>query len=184
MNDEDRQLFEGIRVKDVSAFDSLFRKYYVPLLGQAMQLVGREDAENIVQDFMLDLWQHGSKIIIHSSVGAYLKTSIHYRCLNAINHEKTKEKYISNTRLQIEEAIDETDSNYWEDMANHLREAIKLLPNDQRITFEMHRFQGLSYNEISKRFSISEKTVEYRISQALKFLRAKLKRHSVDNDKF
>ena len=173
MNDEDRQLFEGIRVKDVSAFDSLFRKYYVPLLGQAMQLVGRED-----------LWQHGSKIIIHSSVGAYLKTSIHYRCLNAINHEKTKEKYISSTRLQIEEAIDETDSNYWEDMANHLREAIKLLPNDQRITFEMHRFQGLSYNEISKRFSISEKTVEYRISQALKFLRAKLKRHSVDNDKF
>ena len=39
----------------------------------------------------------------------------------------------------------------------------------------MHRFQNMSYKDIDAQLSISHKTVDYRIRQALKQLRIELK---------
>ena len=41
--------------------------------------------------------------------------------------------------------------------------------------FEMNRFEEMTYNEIAERTGVSPKTIAYRISQALKILRTKLK---------
>ena len=39
----------------------------------------------------------------------------------------------------------------------------------------MNRFEEMTYNEIAERTGVSPKTIAYRISQALKILRTKLK---------
>ena len=39
----------------------------------------------------------------------------------------------------------------------------------------MHRFRNLSYKEAAELLNVSSKTVDYRIQQALKILRVKLK---------
>ena len=44
-----------------------------------------------------------------------------------------------------------------------------------REAFIMHRFQNLSYKEAAELLNVSPKTVDYRIQQALKILRVKLK---------
>lgn len=173
--DKDIELFEAVKAKNRTAFDTLFRKYYPLLLSQAEQLVSEEDARNIVQDLMLDIWENSNKIQINSSLSAYLRKAIHYRCLNFIGHDSVHSRFITMTRLSVIEAANEVDFEDAMKLENSLDEALKQLPEVQREAFEMHRFRGLTYEQIAKLSSVSEKTIEYRISKALKFLRKYLK---------
>jgi RNA polymerase sigma-70 factor (ECF subfamily) len=60
------------------------------------------------------------------------------------------------------------------DIENAINKAIKELPDSIRETFMLNRYNQMTYKEIAVHLSISEKTVEYRISRALKDLRSKL----------
>lgn len=64
----------------------------------------------------------------------------------------------------------------------HMKELMKLtegaierLPPQYREVFVLHRFEGKSYKEIADFLCVSPKTVDYRIQQALKLLRIRLK---------
>jgi RNA polymerase sigma-70 factor (ECF subfamily) len=56
----------------------------------------------------------------------------------------------------------------------NLQKAIYDLPDHLRSTFELSRLEGKKYTEIAEIQHISVKTVEYRISQALKILKTRL----------
>ena len=56
----------------------------------------------------------------------------------------------------------------------NLQKAIYDLPDYLRSTFERSRLEGKKYTEIAEIQHISVKTVEYRISQALKILKTRL----------
>jgi RNA polymerase sigma-70 factor (ECF subfamily) len=64
-------------------------------------------------------------------------------------------------------------------LANHqnlvsLQRAILALPPRCREVFLLHRFEGLSYRDIARRFGTSERTVENQISHALAVCRRAL----------
>jgi RNA polymerase sigma-70 factor (ECF subfamily) len=64
-------------------------------------------------------------------------------------------------------------------LANHqnlvsLQQAILALPPRCREVFLLHRFEGLSYRDIARRFGTSERTVENQISHALAVCRRAL----------
>ena len=52
----------------------------------------------------------------------------------------------------------------------------KLKPKNRKI-FELNKFEGLTYKEISNHMQISERSVEDNISRALKILKEELKDH-------
>ena len=54
---DDKQLMMSIRNGDIDSFDTLFRRYYPKLLAYATQFVDGPEAENVVQDIMLSLWE-------------------------------------------------------------------------------------------------------------------------------
>jgi RNA polymerase sigma-70 factor (ECF subfamily) len=51
------------------------------------------------------------------------------------------------------------------------------LPESYRITFRKSRFEDKTYSEIAVELGVSVKTVEYRMTQALKQLRIELKEY-------
>lgn len=56
---DDRQLWEGIRRKDESAFNTLYRSYGAGLLGFLKQFLGnRQAAEDVAQETFAGIWQH------------------------------------------------------------------------------------------------------------------------------
>ena len=63
----------------------------------------------------------------------------------------------------------------FEELRNKIEEAINNLPSEIIETFRLSRFDELSYREIADRQGISIKTVEARISKALRILRVELK---------
>ena len=69
------------------------------------------------------------------------------------------------------------DSDYYNisELRKMLMQALNELPETYRDAFMKHRFLGMSYKEIAEDEGVSVKTIDYRIQQALKDLRIKLK---------
>jgi len=71
----------------------------------------------------------------------------------------------------------DTTENYilYSDLCRQLKNALEQLPPQEREVFEMSRLENIKYQEIANRLNISVRTVEVRISKALKQLRILLK---------
>ena len=156
---EDLSLLNALRQGDGNAFDHLFRRYYPMLCAYAHRLVSLEDAEEIVQEVMLWLWENRGDLIIESSLNQYLFKMTYRRVLNHLTREQVKTK--------AEAAFYELDRK--------IKEAMAALLDSYREAFVMHRFKELSYKEIAEVLDVSPQTVAYRIQQALKLLRVSLK---------
>ncbi len=80
---------------DESAFEFIFRKYFVKLCQYAEHyLRDKSAAEEMVEDFFVFMWDNCEKIEIESNLAGYLYRSIHNRCLKYLRHENVKQKYL------------------------------------------------------------------------------------------
>lgn len=57
----DKQLYISMQQGNKKAFDTLFIKYYAMLCAFARSFVSLEDAEEVVQDTMLQIWEIENK---------------------------------------------------------------------------------------------------------------------------
>lgn len=169
----DRALLERIcKESDIAAFDMLFRRYFPLLQAYASQFVDWDNAGSVVQDVMLYLWEKRSSINVRNSVSTFLYTAVKYNCLSLVNRGQIGRKVIDSLRLSVIEEVEPVDfDKNINEIQRRLNSLLVQLPEPQRTVFRMNRFEGLSYKKIASELGISEKTVEYRMSQALQKLR-------------
>jgi len=166
---------EAIRRGDETVFDTVFRKYYAPLCHYATKLTDGDpdEAEDIVQQTFVKLWERRHSLNIAWSVKAYLYKMVHNAALNRIRHQQTKNKYQQFNAQQLD-----TQHVLPEDTAPELRErlqnALNELPPQCRNIFELSRFEELKYREIAEHLDISIKTVETQMGKALRLMRMQL----------
>jgi len=174
MNDLD--LFEAIQEGDLYAYKKMFLKYYAPLCTYAEQFLSDADAEELVQDLMLYIWEARENLIVSTSLKSYLFIAVKNRSYNAIRKQKYRERIHNKLYERLDrEQIDHPDFYMADELAAKITDAINKLPENYRKTFEMSRFEGLTNAKISATLDVSIKTVEYRISKSLKILKNKLK---------
>ena len=75
----------------------------------------------------------------------------------------------------------EYDKAEYNELRFYIDKAVSELPEQMRTIFEMSRYDGLKYAQISARLSISVKTVETQMSRALVKLRNKLSNYLPDS---
>lgn len=172
---EDSSLFPAIQRGDEKAFDELFRKYYPILCAYGNRIVELEDAEEIVQDTLLWLWENGKTLLINTSLSAYLFKMVHHRALNRLAQQDAINRANTLFYEKMQEMMQETDYYQIEELTKRIKNAVEALPPSYREAFSMHRFQQLSYKEIALALDVSPKTIDYRIQKALKQLRIELK---------
>lgn len=171
----DLQLCQKIIGGDRKAYGTLFERFYPRLCAYASQWVSLEDAENVVQDIFLWIWQNHSDLHIETSVRTYLFTATRNRCLTLINRGKVSQKVINNLQQSANERFESPDFYILDDLMSKLNTALDTLPDSYREAFVLHRFNNKSHKEIAGEIGVSQKTIEYRISQAIKALRIALK---------
>lgn len=71
-NVEDGILLEKLGKGEQEAFDRLFRKYYPMLCAYAHRFVEVEEAEEVVQEVMLWIWENRMTLVIKESLSQYL----------------------------------------------------------------------------------------------------------------
>ena len=81
----DPQLSE-IQRGGLKAFEMLFRQYYAVLCAYGHKYVDFHDAEEIVQDSLLWIWENRENLIIESSLSSYLFKMVHHKALNKLAH--------------------------------------------------------------------------------------------------
>lgn len=174
---EDIQLLSALKAGERNAFDKLFRRYYPMLCAYCHRFVELEDAEEIVQDIMLWLWERRETIVIESSLSQYLFQMVYHRALNRINQQNIKGKADTFFYEEMQDVLQNVDFYQVEELTRHIRQAVAALPDSYREAFVMHRFRNMSYKEIATALNVSPKTIDYRIQQALKLLRTELKEY-------
>ena len=83
---ENNYLLSAIQQGDQKAFDALFRRYYPTLCAYGHRFVDLEDAEEIVQDSLLWIWENRENLIIETSLSSYLFKMIYRKALNKLAH--------------------------------------------------------------------------------------------------
>jgi RNA polymerase sigma-70 factor (family 1) len=175
---EDNQCLWARFVKngDISSFEKLFKKYYLQLTRFSWRYVkSKAIAEGIVQDFFADLWEQRDNIDIEGAVNSYFYKSVRNKSLNHIKHQEVKNKYDPLWMEENENSFVEIyDEKREKQIKNAIEEAIESLPDRGKMTFKLHRFDGLTYVEIAEVMGVSVKTVESQMSRALKMLKEQL----------
>lgn len=172
---EDLFLLESLRQGEHTAFEQLFRKYYTVLCAYARRMLNKEDAEEIVQEVMIWLWENRCELVVESSLGQYLFKMTYRKVLNHLTRQQIKTKVEAAFYEHTQSMLCEVDYGQLEELSARINEAVAALPDSFRESFVMHRFKDLSYKEIAEVLEVSQQTVAYRIQQALKLLRVSLR---------
>lgn len=174
-NDE-RQLVSRLRVGDKKAFEEIFRKYREKIYYFAIRYYNStEDAENVVQDVFIKLWDEREGVKEELSLNNYIYTIAKNHLFN-IQRKKINEKayrnYIIDHLVQTPNLENEL---IYADMKAGMDKIIDELPPQRKKVFIMSNIEGLSNKEVASILDLSVRTVEVHKSLALQTIRKALK---------
>lgn len=170
---EEQYLIKGILTQNKIVFDFVFSYYYSGLCAYCERITNNQEiSEDIVQELFVNLWIKHHKINIRSSLKNYLFTSVKNRSIDYIKSEQRKIKKL--IHLTEETVHYENLSSLWfaeTELQSVVEKSLQKLPPRCREIFELSRLEGLKNQQIADKLSLSKRTVELQVSNALKQLR-------------
>lgn len=165
-----------LKQDDERAFDALFRHYSALVYRFAYSyLKSRPEAEEIVQECFLKIWEKRQQLHDDVPLKGYLFTTAHHAILNQLRRHGHHLRYQAHSATQEPALVD--NGVEFSELEGVYRAALEQLPPKRREIFILSRQQGLSYPEIAAQLNLSVKTVEAQMSHALKFLRTYFQVH-------
>lgn len=174
-------LLSLLKQDDHEAFAIIYNHYWRSLLNYAhKRLANPEDAEEVVQEVFIRLWERRSEIEISTSLAAYLHSAIKYKIYNRYRYFLSrKEAHKISGLTDVADAIQPIDALEFRELENSVRNAINALPSKCREVFVLSRNERLPNKTIAQRLGISVNTVEKHIGKALQLLRFRLSKELI-----
>lgn len=161
----------------VQAFNCIYRIYAKRLYAFCLQYTKlREDAEEVVSDTFVWLWNNRHSIRQEETLKSLLFIRTRHFLINAYRSMVSSpvyEDYVEyKDRLQSDS--DECLLEY-EDFLKQIKRMMRTLPMTQRRVIELSKIEQLSNQEIALKLNLSEQTVKNQLSLGLKRMRELLK---------
>jgi RNA polymerase sigma-70 factor (ECF subfamily) len=177
----DRELVRRIEHADEEAFRGLFRRYAPTALALARR-VARQPylAEEIVQEAFLAVWRNpGGYDPGRGSVRSWLMGMVHHRAVDAVRREEAQRRRAEDAQASEVAVVDDPAEAVVEEVGlpqerAAVRDALAVLPAEQRQVIELMYFGGLSQSAISERLGLPLGTVKSRTLLGMRRLRAAL----------
>lgn len=174
---DDNGLVQLLQKGNVEAFDSLFDAYSQKLFGFALKYFKNEtDAEELVQDVFVKVWENRQTLKSELSFKSYLFTIALNQIRKYFNKKATSLRYLESLQNDPEiienQAIQEND---YESALHQINLIIEQIPPRRREIFIKSKLEGKSSKEIAAELNISAGTVDNQVSEALRFVRTQLK---------
>ena len=179
-SDYEQNLLRSLIKGDTEAFEEIYRKYNKKIYAFSLKyLKSKEDAEGVVQDVFLNLWQNCKKLRKDSNLDAWFFTitfnAIRKKFRNLSRQKKHHEEYGS---LVIDYSDDVTEVEY-HDLLDKTNSLIKKLPPQQKKVFILYKEKEYNISEISEQLNISKKTVENHLYRARMYIKGALKKEGL-----
>jgi len=170
---DDNYIRSGLLSENSSIFEELFHELYNKLCNYALRFLSSpEEAEEVVQQCFVKLWERRTSADSIKSFKSYLYKSVHNSCLNLFEHEKIKRQYASEAEYKLKQIYtSEFQVSYSDDLKDKLELFIEELPEKNKEVFKLRFYEGYNTKEVSEMLQITPRTVETHVSKSLKILR-------------
>ncbi len=170
---------------------SFFRNEILPLKNELFRLamritLNRDDAEDVVQETMLKVWNRREQWSELESIEAYCLTICHNIAL-----DKIKRTDRQNSSLEEGNSYEQADHSYGanpeeqtvqRDRVELVRQLISQLPEKQRTCMQLRDMEGKAYKDIAQIMGITEQQVKvniFRGRQAIKQKFMQIEQHGL-----
>jgi RNA polymerase sigma-70 factor (ECF subfamily) len=176
---EDRELIQRMASKDAAALDAFYSRYNRLAFSLVFRIVGNHtDAEDVLTDVFWQVWQQSARYEAgRGKPLAWLLTIARTRAIDSLrssNRQQMKTEELDPSKNPAS-PVREPDSFVLADTRKAVQEALRTLPEQQRIPLEMAYFQGMSHTEIATALGQPLGTVKDRIRTGMMHLRKMLR---------
>ncbi len=185
---DELELIERLRKGDEAAFKYLVDNYKERVYNTAIGIVqNAEDAEDVAQEVFIQVYRSIHSFKGESKLSTWLYRIATTRALDLLRSRKSKKRFGLLQRLfgeGNEPVYEIPDFNHpgvaleRKENAAKLFNAIKQLPDNQRVAFTLHKLEDLSYQEISQIMKTSLPAVESLMHRAKQNLRKILEKEN------
>ncbi len=171
------ELLRLLKDGNMVAFDTIYNQYCKRLFAFIIRYVKLEaDAEEIVQEVFIKIWENRSKIDVYSSFESYLFTISYNSSISLLRKRVHEKKYLEHVKSlqEVNVASELTNDLYFKELNSKLQSLLLELTLRQREIFLLSREEGLTHDEIAKKLGISANTVKNHIVSVLNFLKSNI----------
>jgi RNA polymerase sigma factor (sigma-70 family) len=158
----------------MSKLTDFFRRERLRLVRYVRSLIedaGDRDAEDIVQDVMLSIFDKADVTIPIENLAAYVYQSLRNKVVDIF---RKKKDVVSLEEVVYEAGCDPARAVEKEELVEHIFSAMDFLPPEQRAVLIATEFEGRSYRELSEEWNVPMGTLLARKSRALNKIKQEL----------
>jgi len=176
---EQEQLITQLKNGDNKAFKELIDQYRVQVINLCYGFVrNQEDAEDLAQEVFIEIYRSIGNFRGDSQLSTWIYRIAVSRALNKVRKSKFNQLFTSIEQLFDNHKTTNSKSPHQilqsKENAKLLQHNIDKLPENQKIAFVLHHYDGHSYQQISDIMECSLSSVESLIHRAKVSLNKKL----------
>lgn len=177
---DEQMLLSKIAKGDQHAFRIIYDRFAKKIYVFAFRILNSDLlAEEVMQETMLKIWQMGEELQTVVYLESYLKTISRNKSFNVLRRIKLEVKAGQERGKTWEEAHNETEEQILlSDTRKVFQDGLNLLPEHQKLVYELCHLEGLKYEEAAKRLNLSPLTVQTYMKHALRNLRNYVSKHT------
>ncbi|MBN8856654.1 MAG: hypothetical protein BGO55_23600 [Sphingobacteriales bacterium 50-39] len=167
-------VLDNLHKVDEEAFNAIYDKYIYQLISFARQLLDRkEDAEDVVADVFVNLWNLRDRFFTIQNIKAFLYASVRNTCINILKRAQIRRM---NFLKESEESAEIPDQILIEvEYKKWLRTEIDRLPDQRKKILTLAIYEGKKTNEIAEILNIAPKTVSNQKKAAFETIRPRIR---------
>ncbi|WP_188753241.1 RNA polymerase sigma-70 factor [Parapedobacter defluvii] len=172
----DQALLDRIRNDDQVAFKELYRRHWQRCYRMVMRRSGDSLlAEDLTQAVFVSLWEKRKDAVIQN-LASYLFVAVRFRFISYLKSQMRESAYREHLLHVQEEGGNPVEASYrLKELNAAIDKGVDMMPPKTKTVYTMSRNGQYSVKEIARKLNLSEKAVEYHITQSLKTMRLVLR---------
>lgn len=169
----EQELLQQLRDGNQRAFDEFYQEYSTPLLWKLQKMVkDPEEADELLQDLFVKIWEKREQLNINQSFKAYLYQVAQRLAIDYFRKIARQNELYAQMQSGATELVENTEELLAaRETQQLLDQAIALLPEQRRKAFILCKIEGKSHQEAADLMNISPNTVHNHLVKAVSFVK-------------
>ncbi len=157
---------------NIKAFKHFFNRHSKNLFTIACKHISSDDAEDIIQEIFIEIWEKKNVIKIKNTWESYLYAMLKYKIFRFIDQQNKADELIKNALKEIGDTNNFLD---FETLYMMLDDTLSKLPKQTGLVIHKRFFENMKLREIAEDMGISTETVKTHLKRGMKLMRLQMK---------